>query len=122
MTQTTPDTSGRPPPGPPCHPGEGLRVRHNPHDPHDIDLGDLAILTADLLAREMDDIFLDLIHTSGTDPHSPQYGMAKAANRIVVRCRRLVQDIRRYQRYNNLRKQLEQEQPGKQEKETDIPF
>ena len=57
-------------------------VRHNPHDPYDFELGYLTIVTADLLAREMDDIFLDLIQTSGPDRHSPHYGMANAANRI----------------------------------------
>jgi hypothetical protein len=37
--------------------------------------------------------------------------MAEAANSIVVRCRHLVEDIQRYQRFNLVRKQQEEKPP-----------
>jgi hypothetical protein len=37
--------------------------------------------------------------------------MAEAANSIVVRCRHLVRDIRRYEHFNRLRKQQEDKPP-----------
>jgi len=66
----------------------------HPRHPYDVQITRLAVVTADLLAKEMDDILLDLIHHAGTDRHPPHQAMAHAANRIVVRCRRLFEDIR----------------------------
>lgn len=88
-------------------------IYFNPHDPYDSEIGHLAIVTADLLAREMDDIFQDLIHTAhhGRLPTSPRFDMAEAANSIVLRCRHLVEDIQRYQRFNLARKEQEEEPP-----------
>jgi len=97
----------------------------NPRDPYDVQVTRLAVVTADLLAREMDDIFLDLIHNAGTDRHAPHHGMAHAANRIVVRCLRLVADIRCYERYNHMRQQQEEKLRRQQEEhdeELDIPL
>jgi len=87
-------------------------IYFNPHDPYHSEIGHLAITTADLLAREMDDIFQDLIHTpAGGLPPSPRFDMAEAANSIVLRCRHLVEDIQRYQRFNLVRKQQEEKPP-----------
>ena len=97
----------------------------HPRHPYDVQITRLAVVTADLLAKEMDDILLDLIHHAGTDRHPPHQAMAHAANRIVVRCRRLVEDIRRYERYNTVRRQQEEELRRKQQEhdeELDIPF
>ena len=94
----------------------------NPHDPYDSGIGHLTILTLDLLAREMDDIFQFLIHAPpGGLPPSPYFDMAEAANSIVVRCRHLVEDIQRYERFNLVRKQHEEKPPDPPD-ELDLPW
>ena len=85
----------------------------NPHDPYDSEIGPLCLVTLDLLAREMDDIFQDLVHAApGGLPLSPRFDMAEAANSIVLRCRHLVEDIRRYERFNLVRKRQEEAPPN----------
>lgn len=87
-------------------------ISYNPHDSYDAGIGHLTIVTLVLLSREMDDIFQDLVHASpGGLPPSPRFDMAEAANSIVVRCRHLVEDIQRYQRFNLVRKQQEEKPP-----------
>jgi hypothetical protein len=87
-------------------------ISYNPHDSYDAGIGHLTIVTLVLLSREMDDIFQDLVHASpGSLPPSPYFDMAEAANSIVVRCRHLVRDIRRYEHFNHLRKQQEDKPP-----------
>ncbi len=70
---------------------------HPRPDPQ-IELGRVAIQILDLLARDMDEIFQDALHLSGTDRHSPLRRRAAVTNRIVVLCRRLVDQIQRYER------------------------
>ena len=70
----------------------------------------VAIAVADMLARQMDDVFLGLVQGAGTDRHDPTHRTAEAANRIVVLCRRLAEEIRRYQRCNQLRREIEEDE------------
>lgn len=65
---------------------------------YEIELGHLAESINDLLAREMDNVFQDLLHEIGTDRHAPARIRAETANRIVVLCRKLTDQIRRYER------------------------
>ncbi len=78
----------------------------------------LVVAVADLLVLEMDDVFLTLLHDA--PPHSPQQRTAEVAHRIVVLCRRLVDEIRRYERWDRLRREEEEEQ--QEELHHDIPF
>jgi hypothetical protein len=66
----------------------------------------------------MDDTFLWLIHQADTQRDGPQQHTAEVANRIVVLCRRLVEEIQCYERWDQLR----QEQEQKQIAEEDLPF
>jgi hypothetical protein len=78
----------------------------------------LVVAVADLLALEMDEIFLTLVHDA--PPHGPQHRTAEAANRIVVLCRRLGEAIRRYEHWEILRRQEEEEQL--RDAAEDVPF
>ncbi len=78
----------------------------------------LVVAVADLLTLEMDDVFLTLLHDATL--HSPQRRTAEAAHRIIVLCRRLVDEIRRYESWDQLRREEEEEQ--KEEVSEDVPF
>jgi hypothetical protein len=84
----------------------------------EIEIGHLAIAVADLLAREMDEVFQDALHQAGTDTCSPHRRRASVANRVVVNCRVLVDDIRRYERL----KAWEMEEEEHQYEESDTDF
>jgi hypothetical protein len=79
----------------------------------DVEFNRVAIAVADMLARQMDDVFLGLVQSAGTDRRDPRHRTAEAANRIVLLCRRLTDEIRCYQRHDQLRREAEEE---------DIPF
>jgi len=81
-----------------------------PAQPYDIQFARLAVTVIDMLARDMDETFCDLIHRAGTDPHSPHKETAEAAERIVAACARLLEAIRRYQCCDTLRRIQDQEQ------------
>jgi hypothetical protein len=70
----------------------------------------VAIAVAQMLAREMDDHFLWLLEQANLDTDSPEHHTAEAANRVVVLCRRLVEEIQRYQRCEQIRREIQQEQ------------
>jgi len=84
----------------------------------EVEFNQVAIAVADMLARQMDDIFLGLVEGAGTEPHDPTHRTAEAANRIVVLCRRLVEEIQRYERWDQLRREQEQQEIPEQ----DLPF
>ena len=65
---------------------------------YEIELGHLTEAVTDMLARDMDEVFQDLLHEIGTDRYAPARQRAEAANCIVVLCRRLTDQIRRYER------------------------
>lgn len=74
----------------------------------------LAVAVTDLLALEMDEVFLTLFHDA--DPHSPQRRTAEAANHIVVLCRRLGTALHRYERWEQLRREDEELREEEQQK------
>lgn len=82
----------------------------------DVEFHDVAIAVAQMLARQMDDTFLGLIYEADPDPNTPHHHAAEVANRIVVLCRRLVEEIQRYQRWDQLRREQEHHE------DEDLPF
>ncbi|MHC4306850.1 MAG: hypothetical protein ACYSW2_20585 [Planctomycetota bacterium] len=84
----------------------------------EVEFNQVAIAVAQMLVRQMDDTFLWLIHQTDTQHDGPQHQTAEIANRIVVLCRRLVEEIQRYENWNQLR----QEQEQKEIAEEDLPF
>ena len=70
----------------------------------------VAIAVAEMLVRQMDDTFLWLIHQDDTQRDGPRQHTAEVANRIVVLCRRLVEEIQRYERWDQLRREQEQQE------------
>jgi hypothetical protein len=88
---------------------------HTQRDP-EIEIGQVAIAVCDLLAREMDEVFQDALHEARTDTCSPHRRRASVANRVVVGCRRLVDDIRRYERL----KAWEMEEQERHDEESDL--
>ena len=65
-------------------------------EPYEVELGRVVLSACELLSREMDEVFQDLVHRAGTDLRSPYRRPACLANRIVVLCRRISEEIRRY--------------------------
>jgi len=75
----------------------------------EVEFNRVAIAVAEMLTRQMDDVFLSLVRDGGADPHDPSHRTAEAANRIVVLCRRLTGEIRRYERCDQIRREAEAE-------------
>ena len=75
----------------------------------EVEFNRVAIAVAEMLAREMDDVFLGLVEGAGTEPHDPTHRTAEAANRIVVLSRRLAEEVRRYERCDKLRREAEED-------------
>jgi hypothetical protein len=65
--------------------------------PPEVALGRLTVAAARLLEREMDGVFHALLRNAWHGPDSPIFPMAQLANRIVVMCRNLVEDIEAYE-------------------------
>jgi len=65
--------------------------------PSEVALGRLTAGVARLLEREMDSIFQDLLRDAWHAPESPVFRHVQLANRIVVLCRNLVEDIEAYE-------------------------
>ena len=84
----------------------------------EVEFNRVAIAVAEMLTREMDDTFLWLIHQGQTQRDGPQQRTAEVANRIVVLCRRLVEEIQRYERWDQLRREQGQQEIA----EEDLPF
>jgi len=84
----------------------------------EVELNRVAVAVAQLLARQMDDTVLWLIHEDATPRDGPQQRTAEVANRIVVLCRRLVDDIHRYESWNRIRRDHEQQETT----DDDLPF
>jgi hypothetical protein len=83
--------------------------RPKPEDPREIVMGRVAIAVAEMLARDFDEICLEYLGAD-THPHDPRQKTAEVANRIVILCRRLVEEIQRYERYAWLRQEAEEEE------------
>jgi hypothetical protein len=73
-------------------------------DPFQDQLNHVVVAVADLMARAMDQEFQYLVHQVGIERFSVK-NAAETANRIVVLCRRLVEDVRRYERYERWRRE-----------------
>ena len=73
-------------------------------DPLQEQLNRATVAVVDLMAREMDQEFLYLTHGPETTQPFVQR-TAQAANRIVVACRRLADEIRPYERYDRWRRE-----------------
>ena len=90
-------------------------------DPFQDQLNCVMLAVADLMARAMDQEFQYLVHQVGTDRLSVK-NAAEAANRIVVLCRRLVDDVRRYERYERWRREEDAENAPPQHDDDAIDF
>ena len=84
----------------------------------EVEFNQVAIAVAEMLVRQMDDTFLWLIDQDDVQLEGPQHHIAEVANRIVVIYRLLVEEIQRYERWDRIRQ--EQEQQGFAEE--DLPF
>jgi hypothetical protein len=85
----------------------------------DVEFHQVAIAVAQLLARKMDDTFLFLIDGLAADDRGPAHRAAETANRIVLLCRRLVDEIRRHEAWERRRREEENEEG---DEENDQPF
>ena len=65
--------------------------------PPEVVLGRLAAGLARLLEREMNTIFENLLRDAWHAPGSPVFRYAQQANRIVVLCRNLIEEIETYE-------------------------
>ena len=68
-------------------------------EPYEIEFGRVVTAVTEILERDMDEAFQDLVHRAGTNRFAPEYKAARLANRIVVLCRRLGDALRRYQNH-----------------------
>jgi hypothetical protein len=84
----------------------------------EVEFNRVAIAVAELLVRHMDDAFLWLIHQNETQRDGPHQRTAELANRIAVLGRRLVDEIQCYQRCDQMRRELEQQEIS----DDDLPF
>jgi len=75
----------------------------------EVEFNRVAIAVAEMLTREMDDVVLYLGRNRGSDLHDPDHRTAAAAKRIVVLCRTLAGEIRRYEYCDQLRREAEEE-------------
>jgi len=83
----------------------------------EVEFHQVAIAVARMLVRQMDDTFLWLLHQDDAHGDGPRQRTAEAANRIVVLCRRLVDEIQRYERWDQIRR----EQEAQDVAEDDLP-
>ena len=84
----------------------------------EVEFNQVAIAVARMLVRQMDDTFLWLLHQDEAQSDGPRQRTAEVANRIVVLCRRLVEEIERYERWDQIRREQEEQDVA----EEDLPF
>ena len=89
-------------------------------EPQEILLGRMAIAVANLLERTFDEILLDRMDHTASDHRCPYQRSAEVANRIVLLCRRLTEEIRHYDRYVRMCREAEEDQEA--EKGDPLPF
>jgi hypothetical protein len=87
-------------------------------EPYEIEFGRVVTAVTEILERDMDEAFQDLVHRAGTNRFAPEYKAAQVANRILVLCRRLGEELRRYQ--NHARCLEERDEADRAEEE--LPF
>jgi hypothetical protein len=66
-------------------------------EPYEVELGRITIAAAEMLAKDMDEVFQELTHCGAITRLNPRFQAAEAANRTVVLCRTLIEEIRRYE-------------------------
>jgi 5-methylcytosine-specific restriction endonuclease McrA len=84
----------------------------------EVEFNRVAIAVARMLVRQMDDTFLWLLHQDDVHSDGPRQRTAEVANRIVVLCRRLVEEIQRYERWDQIRREQQEQEVA----EEDLPF
>jgi hypothetical protein len=65
--------------------------------PAEVALGRIATGVADMLKREMDQVFEQLLEVAGQDWGTPRYHAAQQAYRIILLCRSLIEEIHDYE-------------------------
>jgi hypothetical protein len=89
-------------------------------EPQEILLGHLGIAVAGILGCTFDEILLDRMDHAASDHCCPYQRTIEAANRIVLLCRRLTEEIQRYERYDRMCGEAEKDQEA--EKGDPLPF
>ena len=84
-------------------------------EPHEVVFGRVAIAVAEMLERDMDEVLLERIDGAGSDRSCPYRKSAAVANRISILCRRLSEEIQRYERYDRLCRDAEEDQEEENE-------
>jgi len=77
----------------------------------EVEFNHVAIAVAQMLVRTMDDTFLWLIDQANTDTQAPEHKTAEVANRIVVLSRRLIDEIQCFERWEQIRREQEDQMP-----------
>jgi hypothetical protein len=90
-------------------------------DPFQDQLNRVMVAVADLMARAMDQEFQYLVHQVGIERFSVK-NAAEAANCIVVLCGRIIEDLRRYERYDRWRREEDAEQATARQGDDEIDF
>jgi len=83
-------------------------------EPQETLLGRLGIAVANILERSFDEILLDRMDHAASDHCCPYQRTAEAANRIVLLCRRLTEEIQRYECYDKMCREAEEDQEAQQ--------
>ena len=90
-------------------------------DPFQDQLNQVVIAVAVLMARAMDFEFQYLVHQVGTERHHVRKA-AEAANRIVVLCGRLVDDVHSYERHDRWRREEDAELRDAERENDELDF
>ena len=88
---------------------------------HELALGRAALTLTGLLDQEMDAIFQRLIEEVAFTAPGLEHKRAVAANRIVLLCRNLADEVRRYEHLRWLLDHEEQDEDDENE-DDDLPF
>ena len=93
----------------------------NRNDPAEVALGRATVSLTALLDREMDAVFQDILEGLGT-ASACQRRRAASANRIVLLCRNLGQEIQRYERLSWLLRHEPEDEEDEDDQEVEIVF
>jgi hypothetical protein len=88
---------------------------------HELALGRAALTLTRLLDHQMDTIFQDLLQEETLVPSSLPHQQAVSANRIVLLCRNLADELRRYEHLRWLLDHSEDD-VNEHEDDADLPF
>ena len=88
----------------------------SPLQPREIAFGRVVVAAVELLVQEMNELLVQYHHPSLDPPLDFSETSAEIANRVSVLGQRLIHQIGQYEQTENLRRQMEMEQPR------DLPF